>query len=147
MLAYRPDDVDAWVRAFVTGAAHLLDALEQEPREPVLLNHLGVLLYELCEAGAAADLFRAALAARPRSARTSASNLEQARQRARSQAPGCPACGATRTPACWPRAPAAPAGRARPVKEPDALAVHDREGRGGDAPGLPRAAARASSTR
>jgi hypothetical protein len=45
VLAYRPDDVDAWVRAFVAGASHLLDALEREPREPVLLNHLGVLLY------------------------------------------------------------------------------------------------------
>src|SRR2546430_755918 len=34
VLAYRPEDVAAWVRAFIAGAAHLLDALEREPREP-----------------------------------------------------------------------------------------------------------------
>ena len=65
VLAYRPD-TDAWVGAFVAAAACLSDALEQEPREPVLLNYAGVLLYELSEAGAAAELFRAALPARSR---------------------------------------------------------------------------------
>ena len=61
VLAYRPAHTDAWVGAFLTATACLLNALEQEPREPVLLNHAGVLLYELCEAGAAADCFRAAV--------------------------------------------------------------------------------------
>ena len=140
VLAYRPTDADAWVGAFVTGAACLLDALEQEPREPVLLNHAGVLLYELCEAGAAADIFRAALRLDPEHPHT------QPRTWSR---PACaparnarlPGVHATRTRGLAARAKqgrgAGPAG-----EEPDALAVHDREGRGGDAPGLPRAAAR-----
>ena len=95
ILAYRPDDVDAWVRAFVAGTSHLLDALEREPREPVLLNHLGVLLYELCEAGAAADLFRAAARLDP-DLPHAAANLQHARDRARSGA-RLPGVGATRT--------------------------------------------------
>ncbi len=94
VLAYRPD-TDAWVGAFVTAAACLSDALEQEPREPVLLNHYGVLLYELCEAGAAADIFRAALRLDPEHP-NAAANLEQARLRARSQA-RLPGVHATRT--------------------------------------------------
>ncbi len=95
VLAYRPADADAWVAAFITGAGCLLDALEQEPREPVLLNHTGVLLYELCEAGAAADIFRAALRLDPEHAHT-ASNLDHARARARSNA-RLPGVLATRT--------------------------------------------------
>jgi len=114
ILAYRPDDVDAWVRAFVAGAAHLLDALEREPREPVLLNHLGVLLYELCEAGAAADLFRAAGRLDPDLDHVAA-NLEQARQRARSGA-RLPGVGATRTRPLAERARRL-AGRAKPAKK------------------------------
>src|SRR4051794_7098226 len=95
VLAYRPEDVGAWVRAFIAGAAHLLDALKREPREPVLLNHLGVLLYELCEAGAAADLFPAASRLDPDLAHARAT-LEPARDRARSGA-RLPGVGATRT--------------------------------------------------
>ena len=79
----------------MTAAACLSDALEQEPREPVLLNHYGVLLYELCEAGAAADIFRAALRLDPEHP-NAAANLEQARLRARSQA-RLPGVHATRT--------------------------------------------------
>jgi tetratricopeptide (TPR) repeat protein len=114
VLAYRPDDVDAWVRAFIAGATHLLAALEREPREPVLLNHLGVLLYELCEAGAAADLFRAAARLDPDLAHARA-NLEHARERARSGA-RLPGVGALRTRPLAERARRL-AGRARPVKK------------------------------
>ena len=114
VLAYRPDDVDAWVRAFVAGASHLLDALEREPREPVLLNHLGVLLYELCEAGAAADLFRAARRLDP-DLPHAAANLDHARDRARSGA-RLPGVGATRTRPLAERARRL-AGRAKPAKK------------------------------
>jgi tetratricopeptide (TPR) repeat protein len=114
VLAYRPDDIDAWVRAFIAGATHLLAALEREPREPVLLNHVGVLLYELCEAGAAADLFRAAARLDPELAHARA-NLEHARERARSGA-RLPGVGATRTRQLAERARRL-AGRARPVKK------------------------------
>jgi tetratricopeptide (TPR) repeat protein len=83
VLAYRPERVDSWIAAFTTAAACLLDALESEPREPVLLNHVGVLLYELCEPSAAAELFRAAVRLDPEHTHA-AKNLEHARQRARS---------------------------------------------------------------
>jgi tetratricopeptide (TPR) repeat protein len=114
ILAYRPDDVDAWVRAFVAGTSHLLDALEREPREPVLLNHLGVLLYELCEAGAAADLFRAAARLDP-DLPHAAANLQHARDRARSGA-RLPGVGATRTRPLAERARRL-AGRAKPARK------------------------------
>ena len=45
---------------FLAGAVAALDALEEEPREPVLLNFAGVLLYELGAVVAAEALFRAA---------------------------------------------------------------------------------------
>jgi tetratricopeptide (TPR) repeat protein len=80
----------------------------------VLLNHLGVLLYELCEAGAAADLFRAAGRLDPDLAHVGA-NLEQARQRARSGA-RLPGVGATRTRPLAERARRL-AARARPAKK------------------------------
>jgi tetratricopeptide (TPR) repeat protein len=113
VLAYRPPG-DAWVGAFVTAAACLLDALEQDPREPVLLNHLGVLLYELCEASAAADIFKAALRLDPDHPHAAA-NLEQARLRARSQA-RLPGVHATRTRGLAARARRI-ATRARAVKD------------------------------
>ncbi|HEX3328639.1 MAG TPA: glycosyltransferase [Gaiellales bacterium] len=114
ILAYRPDDVAAWVRTFIAGVSHLLDALEREPREPVLLNHLGVLLYELCEAGAAADVFRAAARLDP-DLPHAAANLDAARERARSGAL-LPGVGATRTRPLAERARRL-AGRARPAKK------------------------------
>jgi hypothetical protein len=47
--------------ALVATAAAALDALEAEPREPVLLNYAGVALYEVGAVGAAAEpLFKAA---------------------------------------------------------------------------------------
>ena len=85
VLAYRPSSAEAWVGPFFTAASCLLDALEREPREPALLNHAGVFLYELLEAAAAEDLFKAALrldADHPHAAE----NLAQARLRKR--APG-----------------------------------------------------------
>ena len=58
VLGYRPAREVDWPPVFATAARCLLDALERDPREPVLLNSAGVLLYEL--AGAEA-LFGAAL--------------------------------------------------------------------------------------
>jgi tetratricopeptide (TPR) repeat protein len=85
VLAYRPERAESWIGAFQTAAASLLDALEAEPREPMLLNHTGVLLYELCEPSAAADLFRAAARLDPAHPQAG-TNLEHARLRSR--APG-----------------------------------------------------------
>jgi len=51
---------DAWPALYATAAEALLDALAADPREPVLLNYAGVLLYELTELGGAQALFRAA---------------------------------------------------------------------------------------
>ncbi len=45
---------------FVAVADAALDALEEEPREPVLLNYAGVALYELWSLDAAHALFKAA---------------------------------------------------------------------------------------
>lgn len=47
-------------RLFVTVAHAALDALEEEPREPVLLNYAGVALYELWSLEAAEAMFKAA---------------------------------------------------------------------------------------
>ncbi len=80
VLAYRPASSDGWVGPFVVTAAALLEALEAEPREPTLLNHAGVFLYELLEAAAAEDLFKAALRLDP-DLPYAAANLEQAKIR------------------------------------------------------------------
>ncbi|HTR33832.1 MAG TPA: glycosyltransferase [Gaiellaceae bacterium] len=50
----------SWIPAYLAVAEILLDALAEHPAEPVLLNHAGILLYEVGEAGAAESLFRAA---------------------------------------------------------------------------------------
>src|SRR6478609_1358532 len=47
-------------RVWSTGARETLAVLEQEPREPMLLNQCGVLLYQLSSFGAAQALFEAA---------------------------------------------------------------------------------------
>ncbi|HET6171004.1 MAG TPA: glycosyltransferase [Gaiellales bacterium] len=49
-----------WMALFAAGAGELLAVLEEEPREPILLNYLGVLLFELGEVRTAEQLFRAA---------------------------------------------------------------------------------------
>jgi tetratricopeptide (TPR) repeat protein len=48
------------MQLFVAVAGAALDALEEEPREPVLLNYAGVALYELWSLDAAEALFKAA---------------------------------------------------------------------------------------
>src|SRR3954447_20532776 len=55
-------------------------ALEEEPREPVLLNYVGVALYELGAGQPAERLFRAALRLDPELPNAEA-NLEQPRKR------------------------------------------------------------------
>ena len=50
----------AVAQRFATVAALALDVLEEEPREPVLLNYAGVALYELGSWSAAEALFRSA---------------------------------------------------------------------------------------
>src|SRR3954447_26198855 len=50
----------AWIPLYTRTASALLDVLAREPREPVLLNYAGVLLYELLETSTAEQLFRAA---------------------------------------------------------------------------------------
>src|SRR6185437_7026874 len=85
VLAYRPERVESWIGAFQTAAGCLLDALDAEPREPVLLNHTGVLLYELGQPGAAAELFRAAVRLDPAHPQA-VTNLEHARRAARTPA-------------------------------------------------------------
>ena len=84
VLGHLPATPDGWVGPFFTATGAVLAALEQEPREPVLLNHAGVMLYEMFEAGAAADLFKAVLRLDPQHPHARA-NLDQARARTRSQ--------------------------------------------------------------
>jgi len=49
-----------WVQPYAVTAEALADVVESEPREPVLLNTLGVLLYELMELRGARACFEAA---------------------------------------------------------------------------------------
>jgi hypothetical protein len=109
VLGHRPATADGWVGPFFTATGSVLAALEQEPREPVLLNHAGVMLYEMFQAAAAADLFKAVLRLDPDHPHARA-NLEQARARTRSQGrlPGAFGTGRAR----WPTARAgSPRGR------------------------------------
>ncbi|MDX6714539.1 MAG: hypothetical protein QOH30_1097 [Baekduia sp.] len=59
-LAHRSVSPAATAETFLAGAVAAVGALEDEPREPVLLNLGGVLLYELGAIVAAESLFRAA---------------------------------------------------------------------------------------
>jgi glycosyltransferase involved in cell wall biosynthesis len=59
-LGHRAATPAATAETFLAGAVAGVDALEAEPREPVLLNLTGVLLYELGAIVAAEALFRAA---------------------------------------------------------------------------------------
>jgi glycosyltransferase involved in cell wall biosynthesis len=59
-LAHRAATPAATAETFLAGALSAVEALEDEPREPVLLNLGGVLLYELGAIVAAEALFRAA---------------------------------------------------------------------------------------
>ena len=92
-------------------AAEALDALEREPREPLLLNYGGVALYELGADAGAGELFRAAARLDPELPHV-ASNLE--RLAARRRLPRLPGPVAARLPELERRA-AAVAGRAEPA--------------------------------
>src|SRR5581483_2852458 len=65
---------------YAVAAAALVEALEATPAEPVLLNYAGIFLFELGEAAAAEDLFRAAHRLDPELEHV-ADNLAQARAR------------------------------------------------------------------
>jgi GT2 family glycosyltransferase/Flp pilus assembly protein TadD/glycosyltransferase involved in cell wall biosynthesis len=69
---------DRWIELYESAAAGLLGVLESEPAEPVLLNFAGVLLFELTQAAAAAELFEAALRLDP-ALPSAADNLAAAR--------------------------------------------------------------------
>jgi glycosyl transferase family 2/flagellin-like protein len=112
VLAYRPPRPQQWIPAFMTAARCLLDVLAREPREPVLLNSTGILLYELMEAAAAEQLFRAAHRLDPDLAHVR-QNLEAAR-RSRSTTPSLPAPFGASMRVLAKRARAV-AGQARPV--------------------------------
>lgn len=86
VLAHRPQRVDGWVPGFVTASSHLLDWLEREPAEPTILNHVGVLLYELLELGGAEAMFRAVRRLDPGHPQV-ADNLAQTRLRKRAGGP------------------------------------------------------------
>jgi glycosyl transferase family 2 len=85
-LGYRPPQESLWPPVFTLTARCLLDALESEPREPVLLNLTGVLLYELAEMAGAEALFRAALRLDPEMA-NAAGNLESCGGRRAARSP------------------------------------------------------------
>ena len=50
-----------WLDLYLTAGGAILTLLEEEPREPVLLNYAGCVLYELTENAAAKAAFQAAL--------------------------------------------------------------------------------------
>lgn len=70
---------------FLAVAEQALGALEEEPREPLLLNYAGVGLYELGALAAAGGLFEAALRLDPELPHARR-NLEEAERRARRRA-------------------------------------------------------------
>jgi tetratricopeptide (TPR) repeat protein len=73
---------DAWIELYLEAGRGVVDALAQNPSEPLLLNYAGVLLYELTEFAAAEALFRAAAKLDPELQHVQA-NLKAARQRKR----------------------------------------------------------------
>ena len=77
------------MRLFVTIAGGVLDALEEETREPVLLNYAGVALYELWSLEAAEAMFKAAHRLEP-SIPHLQSNLQELARRRRGMRPGKP---------------------------------------------------------
>jgi tetratricopeptide (TPR) repeat protein len=72
-----------WIELFAVAADNLLGVLDENPNEPVLLNLVGVLLFEIGETAAGEALFRAALRLDPKLP-FAAGNLKQARARKRS---------------------------------------------------------------
>lgn len=71
-----------WARLYLELAQYLTDRLEQHPAEPAMINSLGVLLYELGDAGSAKTLFRTAALLEPTLPHVER-NLAAARERER----------------------------------------------------------------
>ena len=122
---------------FVAAATGAIDALETEPREPILLNYAAVALYELWSLDAAHAIFKAAHALDPALPHLKRNLGELARRRREASQSG-------RSLKPLHAAVPALASRARkiakqrpPGKRPEAQPVHDRQGRGRDAPPLP----------
>jgi tetratricopeptide (TPR) repeat protein len=113
-LAFTPPVAAAWPPVFAATARRLLDALEREPREPVLLNYTGVLLYELTAMSAAESLFKAAMRLDPDLPHV-ADNLAASRSRSGGRGPVKGAAAASLR-GLSQRARQV-AGRARPVKD------------------------------
>jgi glycosyltransferase involved in cell wall biosynthesis len=80
-LAHRAASPAATAEAFLAGSLAAVEALEEEPREPVLLNLAGVLLYELGAIVAAEALFRGAQRLDPTLGDVSANLRECGRRR------------------------------------------------------------------
>ncbi|HMJ37911.1 MAG TPA: glycosyltransferase [Baekduia sp.] len=80
-LAQRAASPAATAEAFLAGSVAAVEALEDEPREPVLLNLAGVLLYELGAVVAAEALFRGAQRLDPQLGDVAANLRECARRR------------------------------------------------------------------
>ena len=121
-------------------AGGLVLALEDNPREPVLLNELGVLFYGLRDGRSAERLFSAAKRLDPTLPEVDANVAaarELAKAAARARRPQRGAAAHARRTRRGDRA----AGRA--LHDDAHLALHDREGRGGDAAALPRRSRRA----
>ena len=127
----------AHARSILQIARQAVELLEENPREPVLLNFAGVAFYELWSLDAAQALFEAALRLDP-SLPHAARNLAQLASGAGARARAAAARAAR---GARPRSSAARAsgrGRAQPAQRPDAQPLHDRARRGGDAAALPR---------
>lgn len=75
---------------YLTAARATIELLEDEPREPVLLNYAGVLLYELWSLDAAAALFAAARRLDPELANVERNLSEVTRRRKAGGAPAFP---------------------------------------------------------
>ena len=79
-------DRDAWTELFVLVGGKLVDVLEREPSEPLLLNYLAVMLYEVGEIRSAHALFTAAAKLDPELEHVH-DNRQAARRRLRSVPP------------------------------------------------------------
>jgi tetratricopeptide (TPR) repeat protein len=80
-LAHRAASPTATAQTFLAGSIAAIEALEEEPREPVVLNLAGVLLYELGAIVGAEALFRGAQRLDPELGDVAANLRECARRR------------------------------------------------------------------
>lgn len=121
----------------LAGAIAAVEALEDTPREPVLLNFAGVLLYELGAIVAAEALFRAAQRLDPDLADVAANLREckRRRQQGITTPQGLPPQVLRALRDLGPRAQRA-AQKGSAGERSDGEPLHDRQGRGGDAPAL-----------